>query len=78
MEPRLYIQTAALDAGAVTELAAARKIAKYAALESRYIFQPIVVETLGPINGSAVLFLSCLGRRIADVSGETRESSFLF
>jgi len=51
---------------------------KYAALESRYIFQPIAVETLGPINGSAVAFLSGLGRRMADVSGETREGSFLF
>jgi len=27
-------------------------------LESRYKFQPIAVETLGPINGSAVSFLS--------------------
>ena len=29
-------------------------------------------------NGSAVSFLSGLGRRIADVSGKTREGSFLF
>ena len=36
------------------------------------------VETLGPINGSAVSFLSGLGRRIADVSGESCEGSFLF
>ena len=36
------------------------------------------METLGPINGSAVSFLSRLGRRIADVSGEIREGSFLF
>jgi len=52
--------------------------AKYAALESRYIFQPIAVEILGEINGSAVSFLSGLGRWIADVSGESREGSFLF
>ena len=45
---------------------------------SRYIFQPIAVETLGPINGSAVSFLSGLGRRIAEVLGESREGSFLF
>ena len=75
-----YIHTAAQDAGAVAELAAARKTAKYAALESRYIFQPVAVETLGPINGStsAVSFLSGLGRRTADVSGESREGNFLF
>ena len=29
------------DAGAVAELAAARKTAKYAALESSYLFQPL-------------------------------------
>ena len=73
-----YIHTAAQDAGAVAELAASRKTAKYAALESRYIFQPIAVETLGPINGSAVSFRSGLGRRTADVSGESREGRFLF
>jgi len=38
------------------------------------IFQPIAVETLGLINGSAV---SGLGRRTANVSGESREGSFL-
>jgi len=37
-----------------------------------------VVETLGPINGLAVLFLSSLGRWIADVQGETQEGRFLF
>ena len=51
--------------------------AGHTALESRYIFQPIAVETLGPINGLAVSFLS-VGQRIADVSGETREGSFIF
>jgi len=36
-----YIHTAAQDAGAVAELAAARKTARYAALESRYIFSQL-------------------------------------
>jgi len=38
----------------------------------------IAVESLGPINCSAVSFLTGLGRRIAEVSGETRDGSFLF
>jgi len=59
-----------------TEIAAARKSTKYAELEDRYIFQPIAVESLGPINDSAVSFLGVLGRRIADISGEVREVSF--
>ena len=73
-----YVHAAAQDAGAVAELAAARKTTKHAALESRYILQPIAVESLGPINCSAVSFLSGLGRRIAEISGETRDGSFLF
>jgi len=32
------------------------------------------VESLGPINCSPVSFLSGIGRRIAEVSGEMRES----
>ena len=39
----------------------------------------VCVESLGPINCSAaVSFLRGLGRRTAEVSGETREGSFLF
>ena len=33
---------------AVAEMAASRKEAKYAALQTHHIFQPIAVETLGP------------------------------
>jgi len=36
------------------------------------------VESLDPINRSAVSFLSSLGRRIAEVSAETRDGNFLF
>jgi len=45
---------------------------------NRYVFQPVAVESLGLINCSAVSFLSGLGRRTAEVSGETQEGSFLF
>jgi len=48
---------------------------KYATLESHYIFQPIAVETLGLFNGSAVSLVSGLGRRMAEVSGESFFSS---
>jgi len=42
------------------------------------IFQPIAVETLGPINESARAFLDDLGRRISALSGDDREHLFLF
>ena len=73
-----YVEAAAREAGEAAEIAAARKSTKYAELEDRYIFQPIAVESLGPINDSAVYFLGVLGRRIADISGEVREVSLLF
>ena len=62
------------------KMAASRKEAKYAALQTHHIFQPIAVETLGPtpINESARAFLDDLGRRISVLSGDDREHLFLF
>jgi len=73
-----YISASASSAGAAAEMAATRKMAKYADLPASYTFQPVALETLGPINVSAVEFLVDLGRRIAVVSGEEREGQFLF
>ena len=72
------MDVAAQDADAVAVLASSCKSAKYTELESRYLFQPIAVESLGQLNGSAVSFLSDLGQRITEVSGENREGNFLF
>ena len=41
------------------------------------MFQPIVVESLGPINASGCAFLSKLGRKLFTQSAMT-ETSFLF
>ena len=66
--------TAARVAGS----AAARKSAKYTNIETIYMFQPIAVESLGPINASGCAFLSKLGRELSTQSGDDRETSFLF
>jgi len=58
-----YLQSA--TAGAVAELAATRKVAKYSTLEDQYIFQPIAVE-------------ADFSQRILCVSGDDRETTFLF
>jgi len=42
------------------------------------MFQPVVLETLGPINESAIRFVKDLGSRISAVSSEAREGVFLF
>ena len=73
-----YINATASCAGAAAELAANRKTAKYADLPASYIFQPIALETLGPMNDSAVDFFSELGRRIVSNSNVDRETAFLF
>ena len=40
------------------------KSAKYADLPASYIFQPIALETLGPMNFSAMEFFTVVGRKI--------------
>ena len=42
------------------------------------IFQPVATETLDPLNASALNFLSEVGRRLTSLSGDSRETSFLF
>ena len=73
-----YVNGAAREAGPAAEIAASRKEAKYADIDSRFVFELIAVETLGVLNSSARLLLSDLGRRITNISGEARELSFLF
>jgi len=59
-------------------MAATRKCQKYSALSLAYLFLPIAMETLGPMNDSAYEFFKILSRKITDVSGDSREVSFLF
>jgi len=60
------------------EIAATRKCQKHSELSTAYLFLPVAVETLGPMNDSAYEFFEILGRRITDVSGDSREVSLLF
>jgi len=55
-------------------LLAKRRNTSLCRASTRYDFQPIAVETLGPINVSATAFLYDLGRRISlvPVRGENR------
>jgi hypothetical protein len=73
-----YSNTRDIVPGHAAELAASRKVDKYATLSGSYIVQPVAFETLGPINTSGLQFLTELGRRISFVSGDARETSFLF
>ena len=43
-----------------------------------YTFQPITLETLGPISESAAEFLNDLGHKITSVCADDKEGQFLF
>jgi len=66
-----------VPASSVTTAAAASR-KEYSDLPASFLFQPIAVETLGPINEYAVDFLRELGRRIFSKFQEERQSAYLF
>ena len=53
-------------------------MSKYSAISQTHDFVPIAIETLGPLNCSALSFVSHLGKRLSAASGDPRETSFLF
>ena len=55
-----------------------QQTAKYSNIQAHHIFQPVAVESLGPISVSGRVLLSKLGRKLADQSGDYTEISFLF
>jgi len=68
----------AREAGAAAEVAATRKEEKYAELDSRYLFEPIAVETLGVFNISVNSPLKEIGLNISLNTGDSRETGFLY
>src|SRR6218665_3388959 len=68
----------AKERGEAAEHAVDQKSNKYATLPASHEFVPIAVETLGPINREGREFLLELGRCGAVVSGDPRETVFLF
>jgi hypothetical protein len=64
--------------GPASVQAAIRKEKKYGGLPTSYIFQPVAIETLGPLNPSASDFINEIGSRISSITGDRREAFFLF
>jgi len=77
-----YLDAAANNVGSAADTVAERKTAKYAHRGTQFLFQPIAVESLGPMHesagGSAGQFLVDLCRKITTRSGDDHEGSFLF
>ena len=71
-----YVATSSQSVGSVAEQAADRKCQKYAERYAVYDFQPLAVKTPGPMDESTICFLSDLGRKITERSGDQIESRF--
>ena len=73
-----YLHATSTAAGGAAEIAATRKEEKYIGFAASHTFVPIAFETLGPISGKSKVFLRDLGRRLASVTQDARESTFLY
>ena len=73
-----YIASTSVEAGTAAEIAAVRKKTKYLELAQKYLFVPLVCEVTGVWCSEACDFLNELGSRICEVTGDKRETSYLF
>jgi hypothetical protein len=73
-----HLAWTSLIAGSAAERAAEAKTAKYASIAQSHIFLPLAIETLGVWNADGDSFLCDLGSKICDITGDPRETSFLF
>jgi len=73
-----YVGASSTSSAAAAEQAAYMKSVKNADLPASFQFQPIAVETLGPINYFATDFLDKLGQMISAKTNEVRERMYLY
>jgi hypothetical protein len=73
-----YIGMTSVEAGSAAERAATLKTTKYEELARNHIFVPLACEVVGGWCSEASDFFVELGKRISVVTGDRRETSFLF
>ena len=73
-----HIAATSKEPGKSAAQAEKRKLGHYEELKRSYIVMPVAVETMGSWGQMGLKFIKDLGSRIADVTGETRSTSFLF
>ena len=64
-------------AGAAAARREKEKTKKYSNLLGRYIFVPVAIETGGPRGNEGLFFIKEIRRRLAEISGEAKSTSFL-
>jgi len=73
-----YVASVVREARCVAELVAAKKEDKYSGLAADYLFQPIVVETLGPVNELACDFFHFWWRKLVIIPAMSKRQLFCF
>ena len=73
-----YIPCLILPAAPLKSLCQEGIEVRYSIIPPDFIFQPIAIETHDPLNASALNLFSEVGRRLSSISGDPRETSFLF
>ena len=63
--------------GSVATDAETNKCRKYNDLLDNYYFHPVAIETTGVYGKSTAPFLSCLAKKLVDISGDPREWQWL-
>ena len=71
-----YIASAAIPGSVATD-AETDKWLKYNDLLDNYYFQPVAMDTTGLYGKSTSPFLSCLAKKLFDISGDPREQQWL-
>ena len=72
-----HLSSSATQAGSAAARAEAAKTLKYSALTTTHAFVLLAFETLGAWEAEAAAFVAELGRRMAAVTGDPRETAFL-
>ena len=67
-----------ISPGLAADQTAQQKMDKYSKLLNTHIFCPVAVETAGTWNGLAIELVQEIGRRIAAITEDARETVFLF
>jgi len=73
-----HIGDTATEDGTAANQAAANKISEYDKLASTHIFYPVAIETGGTWNHWAVKLVQKIGRWTTLITGEPKQSIFLF
>ena len=73
-----HVTNSAREAGSAATQAAANKNTKYNQLFNTHVFFPVAIETRDTWHHQAVELVQEIGRRTTIVTGDIRESTFLF